>query len=149
MGSEAVLGWRERQQALAGEAVELGTITWRLLKVLGTYCWCLGQCTTACPSSVGFCECNLGAGHTILYKATHAHLLHSAEAEAGDVAHKPPNLQHQPSALSRHCLLTQKLGPCSHFCSFLPVSSHCLSLGYFRQGHRVGRRHGRWGGDPS
>lgn len=68
MGGEAALGWKERQQSLAREAAESGTITQRLLRVLGTRCWCLGQCTTAGPSSVGFCGCNLGAGHFILYK---------------------------------------------------------------------------------
>lgn len=51
------------------------------------------------------------------------HLHYSAEIEAGDVAHKPPNLRRQPSALSRRCrrrLLTQKPGPHLRFCSSFP-----------------------------
>lgn len=50
------------------------------------------------------------------------HLHYSAEIEAGDVAHKPPNLRRQPSALSRRRrrLLTQKPGPRLRFCSSFP-----------------------------
>lgn len=37
-------------------------------------CWCLGQCPVAGNSSVGFYECNLGAGYTIHpLQAAHGH----------------------------------------------------------------------------
>lgn len=47
------------------EALKSVVIPWRLLRCRASVpCWCLGQCTMAGNSSVGFCECNLGAGHT-------------------------------------------------------------------------------------